>query len=165
MDQALTMPAPTCPRSNNPRLSRFARASIAAAAFGLTACGGGGSDTVTINGQPSTLTPCAIADSITLTTVYDLGGVPYAAGALINVTVGQPIAALPRIQGLPATCSNSVQWTFSAVASSISGLTFDRVGGAVSGTPRAGEVLEVNASWLVVGSPRFGSGQFRFVGR
>ena len=129
----------------------------------LAGCGGGGEDTYTINGQPTSLRPCAVDDSVALTAVYDIGATSYRAGTLVYVPRTQSVVASPRIQGLPSSCANSVFWKFSATTSPIAGLRLDQGSGFVSGTPRSGEVLEVDVTWLIVGSPRAGSGQFRFI--
>lgn len=132
----------------------------------LTGCGGGGSEsTVTINGQPSSLTACSLPANTTLILAYEVNGLPYDATRPIDLTIGQAVTAAPRLLGLPSTCSNSVSWRFSLLTSSASGLTANAATGAISGTPRSGDILEVSVSWLVVGTPQVGAGTFRFVGR
>lgn len=135
------------------------------ATLALTACGGGGNDsTVIIDGRPSALTVCSLPTNSTLTLAYEVNGLPYDATRPINLTIGQTVTAAPRLLGLPSTCSNSVNWRFSLLTSSGSGLTANAATGAISGTPRSGDILEVSVNWFVVGTPQVGAGTFRFVG-
>jgi hypothetical protein len=159
--------APAAPSSwlAGHRISRLL--SVLAASFAISACGGGGSDTqvTAVNGQIVSQTPCSAAANLTLSAVYDIAGVSHGAGTVITLPAGQSVTASPRLVGLPESCANSVRWTFSALSSAQAGLNASTDSGVVTGTPRNGEVLEVNVNWLVVGAPQTGGGTFRFVGR
>lgn len=138
-----------------------------AATLAISACGGGGSDTqvTTVNGQVVSQTPCSAAENLTMSAAYDIAGLSYSPGTVIRLPPGKAVTAVPKLIGLPATCANSVHWTFSVLSSAQGGLSASTESGMVTGAPLNGEVLEVNVNWLVVGAPQIGGGTFRFVGR